>query len=624
MAINPLQLPAYVNVPQIDFSPLQNFGALADRQAAPGLIESAFGPQTVQPASAPQPQASASIGTPLNALGQGSASTTQTGSAMGFAPAIAKIESGGNYNEVGPAVHGGDRALGKYQVMASNVPQWTKEALGVSMTPEQFLASPQAQDAVFNAKFGSYVQKYGPEGAARAWFAGEGGMNNPNAKDVLGTTVAGYAKNFMGALGQGGAAIPTTAQPAQYQGQGAQNVAGMPALPGMSPQVAQRIGQMLTNPYTAPLAQALLQRYVVPPTPVKVGEGEVLVNPYTGHTVAQGQVKPVTVSEGGAAINPTTGQPIYQAPIKPMAVAPGGSLVTQAGQPVFTAPNKPVTVAPGSALVQPDTAKPVFENKSGMFDDKTLTAMADQYIAGDKSVFQNLGRGGQAAENIVALRQKVQQRMEEKGISPEQQAVKMAEYNGMIQTQKTLGSRIANIEMAVTEAQQLAPQVLETSAAVDRTRFPSINKILLAGEKGMGDPDVVKLGIALNSFINVYSRAINPGGAPTVNDKEHARELLSDAWSSGQLQAGMGQLMKEMDLARKSPDIVRKSIREQYGAGESGAPKADAGAPKVQSHADVSSSLTNAKAAIAAGAPRDAVIQRLIQGGVPKEMANKL
>ena len=55
------------------------------------------------------------------------------------------------------------------------------------MTPEQFLASPQLQDAVFQGKFNQYVQKYGPEGAAKAWFAGEQGMNNPNAKDVLGT-----------------------------------------------------------------------------------------------------------------------------------------------------------------------------------------------------------------------------------------------------------------------------------------------------------------------------------------------------------------------------------------------------------------------------------------------------
>ena len=47
-----------------------------------------------------------------------------------YAKAIASVESGGRYNLVGPATRSGDRALGKYQVMAANVPEWTKEALG--------------------------------------------------------------------------------------------------------------------------------------------------------------------------------------------------------------------------------------------------------------------------------------------------------------------------------------------------------------------------------------------------------------------------------------------------------------------------------------------------------------
>jgi len=66
------------------------------------------------------------------------------------------------------------------------------------------------------------VKKYGsPEAAARAWFAGEGGMNNRGAKDVLGTSVQGYSDKFNAGMGQpklkveinnntGGSAIVTT------------------------------------------------------------------------------------------------------------------------------------------------------------------------------------------------------------------------------------------------------------------------------------------------------------------------------------------------------------------------------------------------------------------------------
>ena len=90
----------------------------------------------------------------------------------------------------------GQRAFGKYQVLEPNIQPWTQEVLGKAMTPQEFLANPQAQDAVFKSKFGQYTQQYGPEGAARAWFAGPGGMNNPNATDVNGMTPGKYQQQF--------------------------------------------------------------------------------------------------------------------------------------------------------------------------------------------------------------------------------------------------------------------------------------------------------------------------------------------------------------------------------------------------------------------------------------------
>lgn len=115
---------------------------------------------------------------------------------------IAGIESGGRYDIVGPQTSSGDHAYGKYQVMGANIPDWTEQALGVRMTPQQFLQNEAAQDATFNHKFGDYASKYGPTGAAKAWFAGEGGMNNPDARDALGTSVSDYAARFNGGSAQ--------------------------------------------------------------------------------------------------------------------------------------------------------------------------------------------------------------------------------------------------------------------------------------------------------------------------------------------------------------------------------------------------------------------------------------
>lgn len=148
--------------------------------------------------------------TQVDMPGAGGAGPTATSSGAGpYAGAIAGIESAGapngGYGALGPPADSkGSRAYGKYQVMDFNIGPWTQEVLGKAMTPQEFLANPQAQDAVFSGKFGQYVQKYGsPQAAARAWFAGEGGMNNPNAKDVLGTSVAGYERKFLAGMPAG-------------------------------------------------------------------------------------------------------------------------------------------------------------------------------------------------------------------------------------------------------------------------------------------------------------------------------------------------------------------------------------------------------------------------------------
>ncbi|HQR91560.1 MAG TPA: hypothetical protein PLH31_20260, partial [Caulobacter sp.] len=146
--------------------------------------------------------------------------------------AISGNESGGRYDAVGPDTGSGKRAYGKYQVMDFNVGPWTQEALGRPMTPQEFLASPDAQEAVADFKLGQYIKQYGsPEAAARAWFAGPGGMNNTAAKDVLGTTVGGYGQKFAQAYGAGA----TGPQPAQGSDMPPADASGTPAPPQAQP-----------------------------------------------------------------------------------------------------------------------------------------------------------------------------------------------------------------------------------------------------------------------------------------------------------------------------------------------------------------------------------------------------
>jgi len=191
-----------------------------------------------------------------------------------YGGAIAGIESGGKYDALGPSTRTGDRAYGKYQVMGANIPEWTQAALGKQMTPQEFLTNPDAQEAVFKQRFGQYVDKYGPEGAAKAWFAGEKGMKNPNARDILGTTVQGYADKFNKAIG--GAPPAVEAIDAAIAPKPAMALAApqeAPAAP-MSPQPQQPIAQRPQQAEEQPAVD--IQRLMA-----------VLQNPYADETAKQ-------------------------------------------------------------------------------------------------------------------------------------------------------------------------------------------------------------------------------------------------------------------------------------------------------------------------------------------------
>jgi hypothetical protein len=124
---------------------------------------------------------------------------TSGGASEALLAGIAKVESGGRkdpYSVMGPLTKKGNRAIGKYQVMDFNVPQWTKEALGQSLTPEQYRNSPSAQEAVAKYKLGQYEKKYGIAGAASMWHSGR--PTPGNTQDILGTTTKGYVSKVVG------------------------------------------------------------------------------------------------------------------------------------------------------------------------------------------------------------------------------------------------------------------------------------------------------------------------------------------------------------------------------------------------------------------------------------------
>lgn len=162
----------------------------------------------------------------LPAIGQ-TVTSSVSGTMEMYRQAISGIESGsfgGNYSALGPWT-GGDRAYGRYQVMGNNIPSWSRQALGRSITPEQFLANPSYQDAIFDDQFGRNIAKYGnPQDAASVWFTGRPQSAGAGARDVLGTSGSGYVEKFNRNLEKLGA---TTQQTASVMDVANDNVAGL-------------------------------------------------------------------------------------------------------------------------------------------------------------------------------------------------------------------------------------------------------------------------------------------------------------------------------------------------------------------------------------------------------------
>ena len=116
-----------------------------------------------------------------------------------FLNAIAGQESGGSYT----VVNKDSGALGKYQVMPANVASWSKQVLGYSITPSQFLNSPELQEKVVQGILKGYYDDYGPRGAASAWYSGQPGLSEDTRSQNGYPSIKSYVDQVMARMGDG-------------------------------------------------------------------------------------------------------------------------------------------------------------------------------------------------------------------------------------------------------------------------------------------------------------------------------------------------------------------------------------------------------------------------------------
>ena len=207
-----------------------------------------------------------------------------------------------------------------------------------------------------------------------------------------------------------------------------------------------------------------------------------------------------------------------------------------------------------------NAAKP---QNAAVISDEAADYVADRFLAGDKTATQGYGR---SPANQTKIANAITRRGKDAGMSGADVARKMAEYQGSISAERALGTRTANMEIAANEVKYMAPLALAASEKVDRTQYPTLNSILLAAEKGTGDENVVRFGLAANSLIYTYSKFLNPTGIPTDADKAKATDILATSWSKGQFATAIDQIKKEIASGQQGV----ASTKEEVGQGISG------------------------------------------------------
>jgi hypothetical protein len=213
-------------------------------------------------------------------------------------------------------------------------------------------------------------------------------------------------------------------------------------------------------------------------------------------------------------------------------------------------------------------------------DQPTVTMMAKQYLRGDKSVLQNLGRGAQGSANLVALRKAITTEATNQGLGGEDIAARMADFQGQTAGLRTANNISARIENAAAEAAQLAPLALSASEKVARSGFLPFGRAQVMFNNQTNDEAMNEFATANIGLATAYAGAMARGQKATVTDNEHARDMLTTAKSHAAYKAVVNQMLKEIEAAQRAPKQVREGLRgEVSGKGGHGAPAAPAAAP---------------------------------------------
>lgn len=663
MPIQPLQLPRILDLPKIDFSGLDKIGdAIGEYRQRSALADSlpgVLGTQVSQQGPTPQ-------GNGLNTLGQPQQqSQAQPQQATSFAPEVsaaidtasarhgvpkeyltrtASLESGGRTDATNPNSSAG----GLFQFTNGTAKQYGLDnkndanssadaAARLALDNKRALSSRLGREPNDGELYLAHQQGAGGASALLA---------NPNANVIEALTPAyggDRAKATAAVVNNGGDPRMTAGQFAsiwtgKFSGQqqqaqapqqpgpsGAAPGAVQPNAGGMPPQQVERLQAMIrAGGQSEKMALALIQKYV---------------EPKFGFQVVGDKLYRTNTTAGTAEAIEHTNKPEFKVIGKDQNGYDIHGFVDPHSRRVWDLQGKPIDPAKLMGSGQQANA-----NTTGEDYLKTLDP-------GRASQVKAIVEGRMAPPSSMALRspQMVALIRDAAQYEPGFDMTKWTQRNSTVRDFAS-GKGAQNVTSLNTVIGHLG-DLAEKADALGNYRIPLANTVTNAVSNATGDPRINNFRLARNAVADEMAKVFRSSGM-SDHEIQQWKSTISEDMSPEQLRGavktGIGLLESRLSalsdqrnrgfstaldakdlLNDKSKAMLEKVMTWANGSTEKppeNKPDAPKTAPaKVQSYDDVNTSLSNARQAVKSGKwKREDAVKRLIDGGVPPEMANKI
>ena len=190
---------------------------------------------------------------------------------------------------------------------------------------------------------------------------------------------------------------------------------------------------------------------------------------------------------------------------------------------------------------------------SGGLSDEAIEGLAEQVMNGNKSAIMGIGRGTQGAADIRRIQNRVYALAHERGLTGKNLADASAAFAGEVSAARSVATLTAKIDTYANEAANAATMWKTAMKDLDiRSNFKPLTQAIQTNQEKFNDPKLAKAALAANALSKAYAKAMNPTGAPHVEDEKYARNLIGTASSPQEMEAKADQVLAEINGAKRA------------------------------------------------------------------------